>query len=218
MYWVVNLVTDEYYIVHQGPEFFDLNWKLRTPWDRVPYTDLQAVRIQPDQYATPYLFYTYELLNEGMVVDIYYDKKLYPLAKVRSYLDSLKKVRDVIACSVHALTGYCPNVRELLGRKMVRVENLDNEEIRFTADNNKSWRLYHEQGCCEEVRVEDIAGDLSDLVGSPLLMAEEVINDQGDCFTWTFYKFATIKGYVTIRWYGESNGCYSETVDFEEII
>ena len=74
----------------------------------------------------------------------------------------------------------------------------------------------------------DIVGDLTDLIGTPLLEAEEVTssreNPEGveipeyqDSFTWTFYKFGTIKGFVTITWYGESNGYYNESVSFEEV-
>lgn len=70
---------------------------------------------------------------------------------------------------------------------------------------------------------------MSDLIGKPLLMAEEVTNDQDEnpegvkipkyqeSFTWTFYKLATINGYVTISWYGESNGYYNESVSFRTI-
>lgn len=119
-------------------------------------------------------------------------------------------------------------IEDLIGKILVKVENKDNEEIRFTTDNGRVFILYHSQNCCESVRVEDVCGNLDDLVGSPIVRAsEDTSNDNPedvdmsksyqDSFTWTFYNIATAKGHVTIRWYGESNGYYSESVDFEEV-
>lgn len=116
-------------------------------------------------------------------------------------------------------------LKDLIGKTMASVENVNDEEIVFTTTDGKRYKLTHNQNCCESVSIEDIVGDLADMVGSPILIAEESTSDTNpdgvtkeyqDSFTWTFYKFATHKGYVDIRWYGESNGYYSESVDFEE--
>lgn len=112
----------------------------------------------------------------------------------------------------------------LIGKTLTSVVRAsDDDKIEFTADSGEQYILYHQQDCCESVSIDDIEGDLNDLVGSPITMAEEVGNDSGakdkydKSFTWTFYKLATVKGYVTIKWYGTSNGYYSESVDFSKI-
>lgn len=119
-------------------------------------------------------------------------------------------------------SNHC-NFSELLGKTLVAVEGRKGDDsITFRVDNGDAYVLYHSQDCCESVRVEDVCGELSDLIGAPILQAEENSSNENpsdvkpsqyqDSFTWTFYRIATMKGQVVLRWYGESNGYYSETV------
>ena len=105
----------------------------------------------------------------------------------------------------------------MLGKTFVSCTASDNTMIFKTAEG-EIFEFYHSQDCCESVFIESIVGDLDDLVENPLLVAEEIISNSrdsgyGDSSTWTFYKFATVKGWVDVRWFGESNGYYSESVD-----
>ena len=122
-----------------------------------------------------------------------------------------------------------PKFEDLKGKVLAKVENQDDEKLVFTTIDGEVYKLYHMRDCCESVTIEDICGDLGDLIGEPLLVAEEVkheqdVNPEGvpvqeyhQSFTWTFYKLETRKGGVTVRWYGESTGYYSETVDFCQV-
>lgn len=116
-------------------------------------------------------------------------------------------------------------IKELLGKTLTKIDKED-DRLTFHCESGESYAMYHSQDCCEGVSIDDINGDLKDLIGSPITLAEEsesnenpdgVTKEYQDSFTWTFYKLATIKGYVDIRWYGESNGYYSESIDFEKI-
>ena len=49
----------------------------------------------------------------------------------------------------------------LLGKTITKIEGAveESEEILFTTENGDIFRMYHEQDCCEDVRVEDVGVD-----------------------------------------------------------
>lgn len=111
-----------------------------------------------------------------------------------------------------------------VGRIIWDVEGLEtgSERVEFSFDNDVTLVLFHRSDCCETVSVAQVDGDAADLIGVPLVMAEVVSSDDQPApneyavsFTWTFVKFATVKGYVTMRWLGTSNGHYGETPAIE---
>lgn len=113
--------------------------------------------------------------------------------------------------------------KTLVSKVLVGVEETD-DTLTFTTTDNETFILYHAQDCCESVYIESIVGDLEDLIGRPILVAEEVesedckpLSEYENSYTWTFYKLDTAKGGVTIRFYGSSNGYYSESVSFAKI-
>ena len=109
-------------------------------------------------------------------------------------------------------------IEDMVGKVFTSIRNEDTELVFENA--TERFVFFHSQDCCEHVSIEDVCGDLEDLVGEPLLIAEEVSGEtpvdfneaEHESVTWTFYKFATRKGYVDVRWLGESNGYYSESV------
>lgn len=120
-------------------------------------------------------------------------------------------------------------LKDIVGQTVVEINGMKEGSERvvlITKEGNKLV-LWYEQDCCASCQIVQIDGDPLDLLGVPMVMAEEVTGeslgvdetkdengaDPGDydSHTWTFYKFATVCGYVTLRWYGSSNGYYSES-------
>lgn len=123
------------------------------------------------------------------------------------------------------------DISVLVGKTISAIQN-DVDRLYFAMREGPDYVMYHSQDCCERVYIDDIVGDLEDLIDTPVLLAAEVSEEapekgheygsegykyEDDSFTWTFYRIATIKGTVVVKWYGSSNGYYSESVDFEEV-
>jgi hypothetical protein len=112
-----------------------------------------------------------------------------------------------------------------MGKTIADIQGLKKDsdcvQIHFTDGSYLS--MYHEQECCESVTLEDFDNDAQSLIGGDIIRIEECIsnandeefnslNDYDDSYTWTFYTIITSKGTMKLRWYGTSNGYYSESV------
>ena len=114
-------------------------------------------------------------------------------------------------------------VAELKGKTLSEIDGMEpgSERVTFVCNDGSRYLMWHSQDCCETVALAEVVGDPKDLIGAPIVEAESAESERADpaphypeSWTWTFYKLGTAKGFVTLRWLGESNGYYSERVDF----
>ena len=110
------------------------------------------------------------------------------------------------------------DISKMNGEIIASIDGMEpgSTEITFHCESGNSFTMYHNQECCESVSVEDVCGDASDVIGGMVVSAEERTYSgeiEYGSQTFTFYDIQTTKGSVNIRWNGESNGYYSESVD-----
>jgi len=158
--------------------------------------------------------------SEENILNIF--NKMSPKEKLKAILNNIylkKFIDDDELNKILSENDIIKIYNELIGNILTDVSVNDNE-IKFKFDNGDEYLMYHKQDCCEEVILDDVVGDMDDLVGEQLIKAEEIHRENpfaDEHGSWTFYKFATKNGYVDIVWKGTSNGYYSEKVTLKKI-
>lgn len=112
----------------------------------------------------------------------------------------------------------------LVGEVLTYIDTDGSDEIMLTTASGRKIKIYHEQDCCETVRIEDTKGNWHDLIGKVIVEAVHDVNPSGesepeytDSWTRTNLVFKVDDATVISKWIGESNGYYSESVDIKEI-
>ena len=104
-------------------------------------------------------------------------------------------------------------IDDMKGQTFTKVYVTDDKSELVFENDEFIFMFYHESDCCEDVQVEDVVGDLNDLVGKPLDIVEVVHHDS----EFNPPDVEPVKGWVDVRWLGESNGYYSESVHFKGV-
>lgn len=117
----------------------------------------------------------------------------------------------------------------LKGQTIRKIIALNTGSLKIFTDKYK-YHLYHEQDCCENVKLVDVIGDVDNILNEEIIFAEEdggakdpdwaTDYDYDYSHTWTKFVLATKNGNVEFWFLGESNGYYSESISIkvEEIV
>ena len=122
---------------------------------------------------------------------------------------------DLIPYDTTEYTSAIP-LEQLQGMAITAVVYDEQNESLLIHLNTHVLEMIHHQDCCETVYLADVVGAFEDLIGYPLLEVSESIVDiesEYESATASYYNFKTVKASVQLRWVGESNGYYSETID-----
>ena len=122
---------------------------------------------------------------------------------------------DLIPYDTTEYTSAIP-LEQLQGMTITVVVYDEQNESLLIHLNTHVLEMIHHQDCCETVYLADVVGSFEDLIGYPLLEVSESIVSipaEYESATASYYNFKTVKASVQLRWVGESNGYYSETID-----
>lgn len=115
-------------------------------------------------------------------------------------------------------------MNSLLGEILTHIDiDENNDQIMLTTESGRKIMIYHIQDCCESVRIESVSGDCKKLIGKAILVSDELVysgdppDEYSESWTRTDLTFKVNDETVIVRWIGESNGYYSESVDFQEL-
>jgi hypothetical protein len=109
------------------------------------------------------------------------------------------------------------------------VTQASSDHLSLECEDGSIYEMLYYAECCASCELIDGLEDLQALIGHKIEVAEEVESREmpadkaadseysnPDSFTWTFYTIRTNQGTAVLRWYGSSNGYYSESVTFEQ--
>ena len=118
------------------------------------------------------------------------------------------------------------NFFELKGKIIKEINGLEiySDEV-FIRTNDETYRLYHQQECCEYVCVVKVIGNVNELIGEVLFAEEDAGANEPDWHdeyldesrTWTKYVLKTANASLEFWFLGESNGYYNEDVRIKKI-